>query len=281
MEIRGGKIEDEKLDITRQLGRLELDSNKYLANLPIWDQYVVWTYTLGSQAVNRKLVGFPLKPSLENEWTLRLFTYFIYGIYNLGPSFMRLKQYFINPLLYSSLSVEEQNKISQIAINLYTINLQNIILGCPPTTGDIVVYKASTPYDIQLTEDNFPYTLQQTPFNSTTYDPWFDFNAFLGSNNDVCCLWEITIPKGSNVLAIAHPFQAYLTEREILLPFGCKFVVKGFKQSMMSYYLKREAPIRTQGKIPIIGELYRHDNWENRAQATKNMRVLIADFVQS
>ena len=277
---RGGKIEGYKLDITKALATLEARSNKYLANLPVWYQYIVWTYTLGSQAVNRRLVGIPLKPKGENEWTLRLFEFFDYGIENIGKNFKRFTKFFENPKLHSSLPIDKQNEISQVCLDSYTIDLQRTILGCPPTIGDIIVYKASTPYDVKLTENKFPYTLEQTPFNSTTYDPWFDFNAFLGSNQDTCCLWEILIPKGSRVLAIAHPFQAYLTEREVLLPFDSEFVVHGARQVPMSYYLDREAPIRTQGEKPRIGEVFRHDNWDNRPKSIKNMRMLEATFVQ-
>jgi hypothetical protein len=147
-------------------------------------------------------------------------------------------------------------------------------LRAPKTKVDIIVYKTSTPYDTQLIGNKFPFVLYQPPFNSTTYVPWFDFNSFLGSSQDICCLWEILIPKGSNVLEIAHPFQAYLTEREILLPYGCSFEVLGYENVDMSYYGTRETPIKVQQQPYYIGEVYRHDGWEPRPIKQRTMRML-------
>ena len=64
-------------------------------------------------------------------------------------------------------------------LDLYSKNLQKIILNVPVTTGDIIVYKASTPYDPQSLDDKFPFSLSQAPFNFKLLCPWFDFNAFL------------------------------------------------------------------------------------------------------
>lgn len=279
---KGGKIlgKEYELKITPELATLERQHNKYLANLPIWYQYIVWVYTLGSQPVNRRLVprSGPVDKRMSQKWTYELFKNFIYGLKNIGKSFKKYYQFFKDPELYKNLQSNEKDIISEQTLVLYTSNLQSVILNSPRTIGDIKVYKASTPYDTKLLENNFPFTLIQTPFNSTTYDPWFDFNAFLGSNTDPCCLWEITIPKGVHVLAITHPFQAYLTEREVLLPYGSEFTVIGTKMVEMSFYVNRDAPIREQGEIPRIGELYRHDNWENRTVLTRPIRMLIAEY---
>ena len=277
---KGGKIigKEFELKITKALATLELQHNKYLANLPIWYSYLVWTYTLGSQPVNRRLVGVPVSPKSSQDWTYQLFNNFMYGVENVGKTFKKYTKYFKDANLYKNLPDKQKEVISQDTLNLYTIDLQGVILGSPPTIGDIITYKASTPYDAKLVENNFPFTLKQTPFNSTTYDPWFDFNSFLGSNQDVCCLWQIHIPKGSHILAISHPFQAYLTEREVLLPVDSEFKVVGYRNVEMSYYENRDPPIRTQGDRPFIGELYRHDNWENRVIRQRNIRLLEAFY---
>ena len=271
---QGGKILGKKLNFTKFLSTLERQHNKYLANLPMWDQYIVWTYTLGSQPVNRRLLGAPVDPKFSQRWTFELFNN--PDVKYLSPLFEEWVEFFKDPKLYLSLSDDEKNNIAEQVLERYTLNLQSIIMHSPPTTGDIIVYKASTPYDNRLLENNFPVSLPQPPFNSTTYDPWFDFNAFLGSNQDTCCLWELTIPKGSRVLAIAHPFQAYLTEREILLPYGSVFEVTDATEVDMSYFTNREAPIRTQNPPFNIGEVYRHDNWEQRPIDQRRMRMLIA-----
>jgi hypothetical protein len=276
---RAGKIEGTTLQITPALATLERDQNKYLANLPIWGQFVVFTYTLGSQAVNRRLTGLPLigpdtsrgRPgplaggeNLGQKWTFELFQNFTYGLDNLGGYFKQWTRFFKNPSLYLKLDNQQREEIAEKALDLYSRDLQSIILKAPVTTEDIIVYKASTPYDERLLSNTFPFTIPQKPFNSTTYDPWFDFNAFLGSNKDSCCLWEILIPQGSHVLAITHPFQAYLTEREIILPIGSSFEVINAGEVVMSYWAQREAPIKTQKKPPYrIGELYRHDHMIN------------------
>jgi hypothetical protein len=275
-KLSGGKIIGKKLDFTKPLATLERQHNKYLANLPIWDQYIVWTYTLGSQPVNRRLVGAPVEPKFSHKWAYEFFNNFKYGARNVSPIFNRWSQFFQNPKSYLSLPDDDKNEIDEQLLSLYTYNLQSIILRAPPTTGEIIVYKASTPYDTRLLESNFPVILHQPPFNSTSFDPWFDYNAFLGSNTDTCCLWEITIPKGSHVLAIAHPFQAYLTEREILLPYDSIFEVISATEVDMSYYTDREAPTRTQNPPYLIGEVFRHDSWEQRPIDQRRMRMLIA-----
>jgi hypothetical protein len=282
MKIRGGKIIGTKLIISRALAKLELQHTKYLSNLSIWDQYIVFVYTLGSQPVNRRLVGVPVTPKLANRWTFELFKNYQYGIKNIGRPFKKMAEYFINPNKFIYLSESLKNEITEEALELYTQNLQRIIMQAPVTSGNITVYKASTPYDEKLLQNSgFPFLLPQPPFNSTSFDPNFDFNAFLGSNSDTCCLWKITIPKGSHVLAIAHPFQAYLTEREVLLPIGSIFEVTGFKNVQLSYWNKREAPIKVQHSPYYIGEIYQHDNWESRSQSVRSVRMLNAIFHNS
>lgn len=273
---KGGKILGKELNFTKALSTLENQHNRYLANLPFWDQYIVWTYTLGSQPVNRRLVGAPVDPKFSQKWTFEFFNNFTkYNTRAISPLFKKWDRFFKNPKLYWKLTDIERNSISEEVLKMYTMNLQSIILHSPPTTGNITVYKASTPYDNRLLENNFPISLPQPPFNSTSYDPLFDFNAFLGSNTDTCCLWELTIPKGSHVLAIAHPFQAYLTEREILLPYGSTFEVTSVQDVDMSYFRNKEAPIRVQNSPYSIGEVFRHDNWENRPIDLRRMRMLI------
>lgn len=278
---KGGKIigEEYKLNITKPLAILEQQHNKYLANLPVWDRYIVWTYTLGSQPINRRLVGAPVSQKVSRQWAFSFFSNFIYGEQNISPLFQKLNRFFVDPNLFNQIDNDKKDKVAELVLTLYTENLQSIILESPKTVGDITVYKASTPYDIKLLENNFPFKLEQSPFNSTTYDPWFDFNAFLGSNSDTCCLWQITIPKGSHVLAITPSYQAYLIEREILLPYDSTFTVIGTKDVLMSYYEDREAPIRAQNGTPYIGELYRHDNWENRTILERPIRMLLATFM--
>jgi len=275
---RGGKILHTKLAITKPLATLEREHNKYIANLSIWDQYIVWTYTLGSQAVNRRLVGLPFDRRLSQKWAYELFSNFSYGLNEISTAFAEWRPLFENPSEYNRLPSSDKSRIADLLLDTYSKNLQTIILNAPVTKGNIVVYKASTPYDERLTGDQFPFTLPQAPFNSTTYDPWFDFNAFLGSSAATCCLWEISIPAGSHVLAIAHPYQAYLTEREILLPMGCSFNVLGYRYVTMSYYLTREEPIRTQQPPFEIGEVYRHDHWVRNDTNVRRIRMLIADY---
>jgi signal peptidase I len=276
--MSGGKIIGTELRITKALATLEREHNKYLANQPLWNQYVVWTYTLGSQPVNRRLVGFPVLPIFSQRWSYEFFNNFTYGLNEVGEMFKKYINLFANPNLYLKLTNQQKDEIAEDLLDLYSKNLQSIILNSPPTRGDIVVYKASTPYDEKLIKDNFPFTLEQTPFNSTSYDPWFDFGAFLGSNKDVCCLWEILIPKGSQVLAIAPSFQAYLIEREILLPYGSVFNVIGATNVGLSYWCTRETPTRVQNPPYYIGEVYRQDIWEQRELLERNVRLLIAIF---
>lgn len=79
-----------QLQITPALSDLILLHNQYQANLSIFDQYIIWRYTIGSGSINRRLIGLP--GTNVNQWTYQFFKYYnvkFYGLENIPAPFSK------------------------------------------------------------------------------------------------------------------------------------------------------------------------------------------------
>jgi hypothetical protein len=276
----GGNL---SLRMTPGLSSLLLEHNKYQLNLPFWDQYLIWRYTLGSGSITSKLVGQDLTER-SLRWTYEFFSHYnleLYGEGNIGYPFRKYLQFFRNHKSYLAQNIEIQTKVANEILIEYSRQLERIILASPPTEAPIVVFKVSRYYDDLpalengLSEDNSMITsVYQKPFNSTTYDPQFNFLPFLADKT--CCLHVITIPKCSRVLAISSVLHAYPHEREILLPFGTTFNVIKVESSYLNLIpLDAQKFIKIQNKPYVIGEVYRIDP----LACTQLLQTLITTYI--
>ena len=232
------------LNITKSLSELMIDHVKYLSGLSHWKQYMVWRYTLGSGSINMNLLGI-IKEDRVPYWVYLFFDYYnakTYGTDNIEKPFDKYKVYFKFPFKYLKHPIEKQLEIAKDILGLYAESLIEIIYNSPPTTGDIVVYKSSLPYPGIPTEvGQKDILVKQELFNSTSYDPQFNYYMFMNPEGS-CCAWRITIPKGSHVLLIGPPFHAYPSEREILLPFGVSLDVKSTEIMTLNYSKSEDPP---------------------------------------
>lgn len=266
-----------KLNVNLAISNLLLSHTQYLAGLSRWDQYVVWRYTIGSGQVNMKLIiGKDVQLKSEDSvkqtiWTYQFFKYFnkSYSKIGMPKSIQKYEKYFYisGAWEYISLPMKKKLRIANDIIDAYIDNLQRIIKESPKTTEDIVVYKASTKYWTSDSEDGQVKVLQK-PFNSSSYDPTFPFNMFMSEGSN-CCLWQIMIPKGSNVLSINPSYHAYPFEREILFPHGITFDIIDEEKVVLDYIDKEKLlevmqevqDIKSQttnnGLGVVIGEVYR------------------------
>jgi hypothetical protein len=262
----GLESKENKLLLYPPLLKLLMSHTKYLLSLSIWKQYIVWRYTVGSGQINMTLIGFP------NNENVVLWAYFFlkyynkkqYGIDNIEKPFIVYKKYFKTPTLL--LSDKNKLKISKEIIKKYTDQLQQIILNSPSTEDDILVYKASSRYpglpsDTQTLNEKKYVDVPQLPFNSTTYDPTFNFGLFI-TGTDTSVLFAINIPKGSKVLSVNPIFHAYPFEREIIFPHGVSFRVIDREKIKLSYISKDDIVLeKTQDPSKngsyLIGEVYK------------------------
>ena len=271
--------------MTPALSDLLRSHNRYQANLPLWDQYLIWRYTLGSGAVTRRLVGVS---SVENDilWTYYFFkSYNVkhYGLGAIGYPYQRYNNLFQNPKEYLKLSQDQKISIFREILEQYPKDLERLILNSPPTEEEIIVYKVSRPYpDLPLNqpEEAFKdgFEVYQKPFNSTTYDPQFNFLPFLGE--DPCCIYTITIPACSRILAISPILHAYPHEREILLPFGTTLEIKEtFNVILNTIPLENQRFIEVQRPPLVIGEVYRIDPEACSKIQARKIKMFIADIL--
>lgn len=273
--------------ITSELSDLLISHAQYQSNLPHWDKYLIWRYTLGSGTVTRKLVGVTEKDANDEYWIYQFFKYFNiekYGLGEIGYPFRQYRDFFERPDEYLKLPEKEKTKIQVEILNLFPRELERIILASPPTKGPIKVYKVSGPYGgLPLeqpigTEFSNGFQTYQKPFNSTTYDPQLDFGPFLGTST--CCFYEIEIPECSRVLAISPIIHAYPHENEILLPFGSTFKISSVNQVNLNTVRSDKVKyVRTQKPPYVLGQVYRPDPTQFQYLETRQVRIFEADLV--
>jgi hypothetical protein len=283
------------LKISDDLALLLSQHSKYLLNLSVWDQFCIWRYTVESGTITRYLVHYAPSdddkttgkelPIEEREgqvhWLYFFCKYFNLALYTsnaIPPPYNELLSVNGNGISKNLFQfpehiLSEPNRyvIAENTIKAYIRDIERIIDGAPVTPGNIRVYKVSTPYpEIEAIHDldrNIP--VYQKPFNSTTYDPEFNFLPPLridlssdDSDDDICCFYTILIPKGSKVLSVSPLFHAYPYQREIILPFKTTLQVQNVTYSNLNLISnKYQQMILIQDPPFHIGELYRLDDF--------------------
>ena len=262
-DLSVGPAGQDKLLITPGLSDLIRSHVKYISNLSLFDQFIIWRYTLGSGQVNLTLIGHSDETKVF-YWIYNFFRHYNidhYGRDQIPYPFNRWLDLFISPKNYLAYGDITKKIIANQIINAFVNHLESIILSAPPTPADITVYKVNSPYPELPTELSYgnDVVVYQKPFNSTTYDPQLNFAPFLAPDN-CCCFIEILIPKGSKVLSIDPSLHAYPHEREILLPFGSKFDIYHVDQHTLTYIPQEKQPFVQVQQIPfVLGEVYRLD----------------------
>ena len=278
MEIIGGYGPGsiDQLNISVPLSQLILETNRYIAELSIWKQYLIWRYTIGSGSVNKELIGIADQES-KVIWTYQFFKYYnqkVYGIDKVERPFQKYKGFFLNAKKYLALRDTDKIKIASEVIGDYIRKLQEIILKAPVTQGSITVYKVSSEYPELPSKNNFiPKEVFQKPFNSTSINPQFNFNTFIMEDAD-CCFFVINIPKGSHVLYIPPIYHAYPFENEVLLPFGSTFNIYGHIIEPFNYISNNDIRIlKVQNEPYVIAEVYELDPRLQPNIKTKEMNI--------
>lgn len=247
--------------LSSALLRSQLEHEKYQMSLSDWEQFIIWSYTIGSGTVNNYLIGLDINDNLS-VWANRIVTTF--------NEVSRTSKLVAPGSFDRYLSGKSKNYINLLI--LYINELQNIILTAPPLIDDIIVYKASTPYP-ELKIGN----VYQKPFNSTSYKVDMNFSMFLPKDG-MCCMHKIILTKGSKVLILSPHLSAYPYECEVILPRSITFNIH-FMSSM-----KLNVPENTkqmtwkniQRKPITIGPLYEYNHKIDCKTVSRDVKLYIS-----
>lgn len=224
--------------IPAPLRKFILNGTKYMGRLSLFEQYVIWRYTIGSASINTYLIF----GKLSNEANARYWCYLFFLYWSntkkasgggrdaaIPRSFTRYEKYFANPSLFKTLDPNDA-KTSEMAADIikrYIATLGRLIKEAPPVKTGFHVYKVAAPYPgLPESTTDVPKTVVQKPFNSATINPHMNF-AFFTKEDATGNLFDLRIPAGVHVLYVPSDYHAYPFEKEIILPPECKFTVTG------------------------------------------------------
>lgn len=269
-----------KFKVTRAISRALLEHTRYVANLKLWDRFLIWRYTLGSGALNTTLIGIAKDDQLI-FWTYNLFKSYNYDPSQIGKPFIPYTRFFgaVNAKQY--LYSPDRLDIAKTIINLVILRLERIILSSPTIARDFYVYKVSTKYPglPDSTQGTVMDIVHQLPFNSTTYNPQFNFAPFIAEDS-TCCLHRIHISTGSQVLMVPAEYHAYPHEMECLLPFGADFRVVEVKQETFEYIPKEQQTFILVQDLDalVIGQVYMVDPVSDNTTKRKQLTYYISEL---
>ena len=283
--------------MTKALIFLRAAHQKYQSNLSHFERYIIFKYTLQSWQVNEFLTGVSSKGAGDKQinviiWTRDFFYNYnlpVYGSdavqapYNNWIRFFRSPDAFLPQTVrpeqvaaYIESRFEEANRtgkfahsfeemydIAEAVMRQYIRDLQQIILSAPRTPKAFAVYKGSTAYPGVPKDQplNGPVTLPQTPFNSTSYDPAFNYGAFI-AEEDHWLLWSLHVGPNVPCLILSDLVHALPFEQEVLFPPGIKFRITSSKLAEMDYISKEQymkeawRQVQKDRRRPLVGPVF-------------------------
>lgn len=199
---------------------------KYANSLSKFDQFLLWSYTVGSGGFNMSLIGLTMAVSTFNavfklfqDWPLTGST----GI----PKNLQCP-YWEDPESFMKLNKKKRTEFTN-SFWIYLVgHYDKLISNAPPLLYPVVVYKVASPYGDLEEKSPGKYVFQQ-PLNSSSWDRKMPtFAGFLKDDNGrvkKCCVFEIHMPTGTPVLYLPGFLHAYPWENEILMPMGSIFKI--------------------------------------------------------
>ena len=249
-----------RLHLNAGLSDMLRSHSRYLGNLSLWKQYLVWRYTVGSGQVNMGLLGLGDQEK-RYYWVKQFFQFYNTRVYPLAAielPFSQWDAYCQSPDTFRADTWNDDQL--KFVIQAYANALQQIILQAPPLEREVVVFKASNPYPTLPREDPLqqPVDVLQVPFNSTSYDPQFNYGLFLAPDTE-WALMRLVLPVGTRCLSIDPLYHAWPFEREVLLPHGCIFRFEQAQPIRLDFFPKEQIRFDQVQRPPelVIGEIYR------------------------
>ena len=217
-------------------------SSQYVERLRLFDQYLVWRYTIGSASINtHRIMGKVTNMSNAGYWCYLFFLYWKNTLAlteeknaRIPHRFQEWRNFFEDPASFRSSGAINSEETVVAIITAFTDALQRIVLDAPPVKKAFYVYKVASDYPgLPSDASDVPKTVRQLPFNSTTINPHFNFAFFL-QPDATGNLFHLSLPVGARVLYIPAEFHAYPFEQEILLPYGVEFTITGVYTGKLS-----------------------------------------------
>lgn len=266
-----------KYEVTRAISEALINHTKYVSNLSLMSKYLIWRYTLGSGALNTTLIGIASDQQII-FWAYDFFRAYNYSRSELTQRYSIYGPFFSNPKSF----LYDPNKltIAKQIISKVIADLEGIILRAPIISKPFTVYKVSNKYP-GLPDQIFLHEIvNQKPFNSSTYNPQFNFAPFIAPES-ACCLHKITIPRGSRVLMIPSEYHAYPHEMECLLPFGSSFDVHEITKAEFEYIpVEQQKFISVQDRDNlVIGQVYMIDPVSDNTTKMRPLTYYISDLI--
>ena len=289
--------------IPAPMRKFMLAGTKYVGHLSLFEQYIIWRYTIGSASVNTYLIF----GKVSNEANARYWCYlfFLYwsntknaagnGRDSVTPrAFSEYQKYFNDPSLFKLLDPESEKTRQMTAdiIRRYIKMLTRLIANAPAVKTGFHVYKVAAPYPgLPESPTDVPKTVTQKPFNSATINPHMNF-AFFTREDATGNLFDLHIPAGVHVLYVPTDLHAYPFEKEIILPPECKFTVTGTytgKLDVIKVDTVDLQQIQTPTASIIMGPVYEINQfrpcWKDKTSAEsvcvsekKDFTVYVTDY---
>ncbi len=217
------------------------------------------------------------------------YNYPVYGQEEIGAAFRKYTRFFKQPELFLpqnvsppnveeyldkraeeaqkreqfALSFEESVELALGAMQLYVARLIDIIKQAPRNLNSFRVYKGSTAYP-GVPKDRVlsgPVSISQPLFNSTSYDPAFNYGAFI-AEEDHWLLWSLHVPANTPCLIISDLNHALPFEQEVIFPPGIIFQATSSKLDDMRYIDKQEymqqawRQVQADKRRPLVGPIF-------------------------
>jgi len=234
--------------------------------LSFWNKFVIWSYTLDSSVINGSLLGV-LDQERLSRWCSRIARTFADASsrqYSPPKIYERFLPLFEGDILPRK---EQQN-----FLRLYIKNLQYLIKNAPPLTGEITVYKASSPYPgLEIGK------IHQRQFNSSSYRIDMNYSTFLPPGG-ICCMHRIRIPKSARVLILSPLLSAYPDEAEIILPHSVDFEISAISSMPISVPLKTPELEWKEVQEPpyTLGPIYFHNYKVDCRSETRHIELYVS-----
>ena len=232
---------DSELPYTIPVGlrKFMLNCTRYVAGLPLFDQYIIWRYTMGSASINAFLIFG--KISNTDNAVYWVFLFFLFwrnteqrvGRGNVAPQFAKFEQFFRDPDSLMALPAERRLVVAEQVIPLYIRALDRLIRQTPRVEEGFHVFKVAGNYPgLPTSPKDVPKKVKQLPFNSTTINPHFNF-AMFSTPDATGNMFDLRILAGARVLYVPSEYHAYPFEKEIILPTNSMFTIRASYQGML------------------------------------------------
>ena len=182
--------------------------------------------------------------------------------------------------------------VAKAVMEQYIQDFTAVVNGAPVAAAPFSAYKGSIPYPGVPKDQPLRHSVDvyQKPFNSTSYDPAFNYGAFI-AEEEHWLLWNLQAPAGTHCLALSDLCHILPFEHEIVFPPGSTFRITSSTITDMIYIRKEDwlnlgkpggglRQVQAVTDPPLLAPIYMLDMSYRPRLYQKKMHLLTADIVQ-